>query len=131
VRRKGNPFLKPSLTKEVEYGLNARFLNRFDLQFAYSNQVVSDQFMIVNLFAPANEGKANQWQNVGDLESDTFEFSLNSRIIESENVKWRVGVNFTTTETMITKRNAPEQLVGPSERANEAGVTCLICVEVE
>lgn len=131
VRRKGNPFLKPSLTTETEYGLNARFLNRFDLYAAYSNQVVSDQFMIVNLFSPANAGKATQWQNVGDLESDTFEFSLNSRIIDKENVKWRVGINFSTTETMITKLNAPEQIVGPSDGANDEGVTFLIREGVE
>lgn len=131
VRRMGNPFLKPSLTTEREYGLNARFLNIFDLQFAYSNQVVSDQFMIVNLFSPANAGKATQWQNVGDLESDTYEFSLNSRIIDNAKVKWRLGVNFSTTETMITKLNAPEQLVGPTDGANDEGITFLIREGVE
>ena len=131
VRRKGNPFLKPSLTKETEFGLNARFLDIFDLQFAYSNQVVSDQFMIVNLFSPANAGKATQWQNVGDLESDTYELSLNSRIINNSDLKWRVGANFSTTETMITKLNAPEQLVGPTDGANDEGIMFLIREGVE
>ncbi|WP_086478393.1 SusC/RagA family TonB-linked outer membrane protein [Arenibacter amylolyticus] len=131
VRRKGNPFLKPSLTTETEFGLNASFLNMFDLQFVYSDQVVSDQFMIVNLFSPANAGKATQWQNVGDLESQTYEFSLNSRIIDQSKLKWRVGVNFTTTETMITKLNAPEQIVGPTDGANDEGIMFLIREGVE
>ena len=113
-RIKGNPDLKPSLTTEKEIGLTTAFLDRFSLEFAYSNQVSSDQFMIVNLFSPANAGKNRQWQNVGDLESDTYEFTLNSKIIDKENFKWNVGVNFTKSDSKITKLNAPEQLVGPS-----------------
>ncbi|WP_347922608.1 SusC/RagA family TonB-linked outer membrane protein [Pontimicrobium sp. SW4] len=113
-RIKGNPDLKPSLTTENEFGLNASFLDRFTLEAAYSNQVSTDQFMLVSLFAPANAGKNRQWQNVGDLESNTIEVSLNSQIIDTPNVKWDLGVNFTTVDSKITKLNAPEQQVGPS-----------------
>jgi TonB-linked SusC/RagA family outer membrane protein len=113
-RIKGNPDLKPSLTTENEFGLNAQFLDRFTLEAAYSNQISSDQFMIVNLFAPANAGKNRQWQNVGDLESNTIEVSLNSQIFDTEDFKWNLGLNFTTTDSEITKLNAPEQFVGPS-----------------
>jgi len=113
-RIKGNPDLKPSLTTENEIGLNAQFLDRFSLEAAYSNQISSDQFMIVSLFSPANAGKNRQWQNVGDLESNTFEFTLNSRIIEKKDMSWRVGVNLTTSSSTITKLNAPEQQVGPN-----------------
>lgn len=112
-RIKGNPDLRPSLTKETEVGLNASFLRMFDLQFVYSNQVSSDQFMLVNLFAPANAGKNKQWQNVGSLESDTYEVTLNSKLISQENLSWNVGVNFTKSDTQITKLDAPEQIVGP------------------
>jgi len=113
-RIKGNPDLKPSLTTENEIGLNASFLNRFTFEFAYSNQDASDQFMLVNLFAPANAGKNKQWQNVGNLESNTYEFTLKSKIIDKKDVKWNVGVNFTKSDSKITKLIAPEQLVGPS-----------------
>jgi TonB-linked SusC/RagA family outer membrane protein len=111
-RIKGNPDLKPSLTTENEIGLNLDFLNRFRLEAAYSNQVSSDQFMLVSLFAPANAGKNRQWQNVGDLESNTIEVSLKSEIIKTPDVQWSLGVNFTTVDSKITKLNAPEQQVG-------------------
>ena len=129
-RIKGNPDLKPSLTTETEIGLNAAFLNRFNLEFAYSKQVSSDQFMIVNLFAPANAGKNKQWQNVGDLESDTYEVTLGSKIIDQPNVKWNVGVNFTKSDSKITKLNAPEQIVGPNT-GNSEGVMFLLREGVE
>ena len=111
-RIKGNPDLKPSLTTETEIGLNASFLDRFSFDFAYSKQIASDQFMIVNLFSPANAGKNKQWKNVGDLESNTYEFTLKSKIITTNDIQWNVGVNFTKSDSKITKLNAPEQLVG-------------------
>jgi len=113
-RVKGNPDLKPSLTTETEFGLTSQFLDRFTLQAAYSNQVASDQFMIVNLFSPANAGKNRQWQNVGNLESNTFELTLNSKVIDQKDVKWNIGLNLTTSNAKITKLNSPEQQVGPS-----------------
>lgn len=113
-RIKGNPDLRPSTSTENEFGLNASFLDRFTLEAAYSNQVTTDQFMLVSLFAPANAGKNRQWQNVGDLESNTIEVSLNSQIIDTPDIKWNLGLNFTTVDSKITKLNAPEQQVGPS-----------------
>lgn len=110
----GNPDLKPSETQEVELGLNLSFLNnRFTLEAAYSKQITTDQFMLVSLFAPANAGKNRQWQNVGDLEADTFEASLTSKVVDNDAIKWNVGINFAKTTNEITKLNAPEQQVGP------------------
>ncbi|KJF42584.1 SusC/RagA family TonB-linked outer membrane protein [Draconibacterium sediminis] len=113
-RIKGNPDLKPSKTAETEIALSAQFLDRFSLDAAYSIQESTDQFMLVNLFAPANAGKNRQWQNVGNLETNTFEFSLNGQIIKSGDWNWDVTVNFTKTESEITKLNVAEQTVGPS-----------------
>ncbi|NPA36304.1 MAG: SusC/RagA family TonB-linked outer membrane protein [Chlorobi bacterium] len=112
-RIKGNPDLKPSLTTESEIGLNVQFLNRFTFNFAYSYQESTDQFMIINLFAPANAGKNRQWQNVGDLTSNTYEASLNSQIIRSRDWKWNLNINFTQTSSEIQKLNVAQQHVGP------------------
>jgi len=113
-RTKGNPDLLPSLMTENEIALSASFLDRFSLEASYSNSVSSDQFMKVNLFAPANAGKNSQWQNVGNLESDVLEFTLNSSIIDTEDFKWNVGVNFSQIETKITELDSPDQQVGPN-----------------
>jgi len=112
-RLKGNPDLKPSLTTEKEFGINAAFLDRFTFEAAYSNQVTSDQFMLVSLFSPANAGKNRQWQNVGDLKANTLEFSLNAQIADEEEFNWNLGVNFSNTTGKILSLNAPKQQVGP------------------
>ena len=91
----GNPDLVPSLTTEKEVGLNAVFAGgKLTLEAAYSNQVTSDQFMLVSLFAPANAGKNRQWQNVGDLEANTIEASINLDVYDTEKFTWDLGVNY-------------------------------------
>ncbi|MBO0343154.1 SusC/RagA family TonB-linked outer membrane protein [Flagellimonas profundi] len=115
-RIKGNPDLRPSLTEEMEVGANLSMFNgRLNFEGAYSQQKTSDQFMLVSLFPPANEGKNRQWQNVGDLEANTYEASLNATVISNKNFSWNLGLNFATTENVITKLNAPEQQVGSQD----------------
>ena len=111
-RLKGNPDLRPSLSTETEIGLNVRFLNRFTLEAAYSDNTTSDQFMLVSLFAPANAGKNRQWQNVGDLKATTIEASLQGNVLNTQDMRWDVGVNYSSTSNEITKLNAPQQQVG-------------------
>ncbi len=114
-RIKGNPDLKPSKTAETEIALSAQFLDIFSLDAAYSMQQSTDQFMLVNLFAPANAGKNRQWQNVGNLETNTIEASLNAQLIQTSDWNWNVTVNFTKTGTELTKLNVAKQAVGPSD----------------
>ena len=109
----GNPDLVPSLTTEKEVGLNAVFAGgKLTLEAAYSNQVTSDQFMLVSLFAPANAGKNRQWQNVGDLEANTIEASINLDVYNTDKFTWDLGVNYSSSEATINKLNAPKQQVG-------------------
>lgn len=113
-RLKGNPDLRPSLTTEREIGLNASLFNgRVNFEGAYSNQITTDQFMLVSLFSPANAGKNRQWQNVGELEANTLELSLNTTLLENQKVSWDVGANYSKTEGFINELSAPQQQVGP------------------
>jgi TonB-linked SusC/RagA family outer membrane protein len=112
-RIKGNPDLKPSLTIETEVGIDVSFLEKFDFGFTYSNQDVQDQFMLTNIFPPANNGFNKQWQNVGNLSSKTIEAYLNSKLIKKENFSWDLGINFTKSKAKIEELNVAQQYVGP------------------
>lgn len=114
-RSKGNPDLKPSTTSELEAGLNVDFLDRFSLEAIYSKSETKDQFMLVDLFSPANAGKNNQWQNVGTVEFKTFEASLKADVIKKQDVSWDLGVTFETTENTIVKLNVADKKVGPDD----------------
>jgi hypothetical protein len=112
-RLKGNSALKPSETSELEYGLNITFGDsRYTFEAAYSDQTTTDQFMLVNLFAPQNAGKNRQWQNVGDLEATTIEAAIRADILRDSEFKWNAGVTYSQSESNITKLNSAKQQVG-------------------
>lgn len=112
-RIKSNPDLKPSTTTELEFGTNLEFLNRFTFEGVYAKSKTEDQFMLVDIFAPANEGKNRQWQNVGTVEFNTLELSLTSAIIEKQDLGWNFGVRFSRTRNEITDLNVDPITVGP------------------
>lgn len=113
-RIKSNPNLKPSTTTELEFGLNTDFLDRFTFSGVYSKAKTEDQFMLVDIFPPANAGANKQWQNVGTVEFNTLELSLNANILKNDNLTWDLGLRFEKTENEITELNVNPITVGPT-----------------
>lgn len=112
-RIKANPDLRPSTTTELEVGTNLEFLQRFTFEGVYSESTTDDQFMLVDIFAPANEGANRQWQNVGTVEFNSLELSLTSAILDRNDLGWDVGVRFSRNRNEITSLNVDPITVGP------------------
>ena len=112
-RIKASPNLKPSVTSELEVGLNVDFLDRFSFEGVYSQAKTEDQFMLVDIFSPVNEGANKQWQNVGTVEFNTIELMLNANVIKKENLSWDLGLRFERTRNEITELNVAPITVGP------------------
>ena len=110
----GNPELRPSKSTEKEVGLNADFLDRFSLEVVYSDMKTEDQFMLVDLFAPANEG-ANQYQNVGTVTSNTLELVLDANIVNTKDFSWNTGIVFSSTNNIIDKLDINPRIQGPGD----------------
>lgn len=111
----GNNFLKPSQSTEIEVGLNAGFLNAFNLEFSYSNTETEDQILLVPLLGYA--GFTGQWRNAGTLEADSYEVSLNTDFSRLFNMgsdwTWNLGITFDKTKQTITKLDVPSYQTGP------------------
>lgn len=90
-----------------------QFLDRFTFEGVYAEADTDDQFMLVDIFAPANNGANRQWQNVGTVEFNTIELSLTSAIIKQRDLAWDFGVNFSRTRNEITSLNVDAITVGP------------------
>lgn len=113
-RIKSNPNLKPSTTTELEFGTSIQFLRNFNFEGVYSTAETTDQFMLVDIFAPSNEGKNRQWQNVGTVEFKTLELSLNSKLVDTKDFGFDLGLRFEKTTNKITSLNVNPITVGPS-----------------
>lgn len=112
-RIKSNDDLKPSKTTEFEVGTNLEFFDRITFEGVYAKARTEDQFMLVDIFAPANEGKNRQWQNVGTVEFNTLELSLTTAVFEKEDFGWDMGLRYSRTRNEITDLNVDPITVGP------------------
>ena len=108
----GNADLKPSRSNELEVGLEASFLNIFRFEATYSNTIVTDQYLLAPLPVHAG-GYPFQWVNAGELETNTFEATLNSKIIDSDDFSWDLTLTFDRTRQEITKLYIPSYRTGP------------------
>ena len=100
----GNKKLLPSVTAELETGINIGFLDNFNFEFNYSKSSTKDDFILVPLSGVA--GFRSQWQNVGEIESIYYEASLNGGIINSEAFNWNFGLVFDSGTQKISDLGA-------------------------
>jgi TonB-dependent SusC/RagA subfamily outer membrane receptor len=107
----GNEKLKPELAKELELGVDLVFLKRFALELAYARLQVEDQILLVPVAGPF--GFTNEWRNVGTLEPNTIEATLNASILSTRDFRWTAGIVFDRIRQRITKLDAPPYFQAP------------------
>jgi TonB-linked SusC/RagA family outer membrane protein len=90
----GNPDLGPERTRELEVGFDLSTLNgRLGFEFTGYRARTEDALIGVN-YPPSEGFTAPQLENVGTVENQGVELSLNAGIIQSSKVDWNVRVNF-------------------------------------
>ena len=116
----GNSLLKPSLSKELEFGVNIDFLDRFSFELVRSETNTTDQILAVPL--PVQYGGwPSQIQNAGALNSKVWESSLNAQVVRTKSFNWNLGFVFDRVRTMITDLSVPAFQTGPQgQEANKA-----------
>ncbi len=107
-----NRYIKPSETKETEYGLNIQFFEKFEAEITYSQNKTSGAFIPVPLSSAT--GFIYQWRNAATLEGSSFEWSLSTQAIKTRNLEWRINLSFDRIRQKITKLDAPAFFSGPS-----------------
>ncbi|MES2829159.1 MAG: SusC/RagA family TonB-linked outer membrane protein [Bacteroidota bacterium] len=113
--QQGNPFLKPSETKEAEVGLTVNFLQKFKFEGTYSNSKTVSQFENVPLFPVTNAGYSSGYINGGDIDSKTFEASLAANVISTPEFSWNSNLTFTRVRQKIEKLTRPPYLYGATD----------------
>ncbi|MDX2129930.1 MAG: SusC/RagA family TonB-linked outer membrane protein [Chloroherpetonaceae bacterium] len=94
----GNNLLRPSTVRELEVGTNVIFFNDFSFEFNYATSTVNDAIIQVPL--PAYAGFGAQFQNVGELSNNTFEFQLGGQVFKNDDM----SLNFNLTASRSRNR---------------------------
>ena len=115
----GNKELKPAVQTENEVGINASFLDRFDLEYVKSDRHTDGAFLLVPLSVGQAGGFLGQWQNAARVGGRTFEGSLNTRVIERPSFSY----NFTLTAEKASQKidflnRAPFRVGSTSQNQN-------------
>jgi TonB-linked SusC/RagA family outer membrane protein len=96
----GNDKLKPEFATEQEFGVEMVLWDKVSTGVTYAKSVVEDQLLRVPL--PAAAGFQSKWENVGELESNTWEAFLEASVIEDADKSLSFRLNFDRTRQEIT-----------------------------
>lgn len=101
----GNRNLEPAIQTEDEYGVNATFLDRFDLEVVQANRTTRGAFLNVPLSLAASGGFGTQVQNAADVGAKTTEVQLQARVFDRGNFSYSIGLTGDRTKQKILKMN--------------------------
>ena len=96
----GNPFLKPSRTKDIEVGADLRFWNdRIGLDLTYYTRESVDQIIAINI--PISTGFQRAFVNSGELATVGGEVVLNITPVRNNDLEWNMAFNFSKWKTTV------------------------------
>ncbi len=108
----GNTDLRPSETKELEFGLNLELLGMIDFEFTFADIVTEGAFLNVPL--PASTGFSYQWRNAADITAKAYEASIGITPLNTPDLQWRMNFNFDKISQEITRLDAAPFRTGPT-----------------
>jgi TonB-linked outer membrane protein, SusC/RagA family len=89
---RGNPYLKPEMTKSTEVGLELSFFNN-RLHFDYAYYTNDSYNQILSPRGPQSTGYIFCSINAGNVYNKGMEFSVTGSPIDTKNVRWDVAFN--------------------------------------
>ncbi len=102
----GNKDLRPEVTTETEFGVDAELFSKYGLNVTYARGITRDQIFLVP--PSVSSGFANQWRNAGVLDSKTWEVGLNLPFVTTSDFTWSSRLGWDRTRTYITELGVPE-----------------------
>ncbi|TCN70252.1 SusC/RagA family TonB-linked outer membrane protein [Acetobacteroides hydrogenigenes] len=98
--RLGNMGLKPEITTELEFGIDARFFkNRLTFDVAYYNKQTKDQ--IISATVAPETGYTSRTQNIGKIENQGVEANVRIIPVRTSDLEWEVGVTFAKNKSKV------------------------------
>ncbi len=86
------PDLKPEIVKNIELGLEAKFIeNRLGVQFTYYKSNSFNQLLQVSV--PVATGFSNKYINAGNIQNKGIEFVINGTPLREGALKWDIDFN--------------------------------------
>jgi len=95
----GNDNLTWEKSSQTDVGVEVGFLNKINLEVDYYDKR-TDGLLFAKPLA-LSSGATSINTNIGEIKSSGFEFTLNTKNIETEKFKWTTSFNLTTNESKV------------------------------
>ena len=110
----GNPDLRWESSNKKDIGIDLGFVdNRFTVTADYYRNDIDD--LILSVRTPVSLGIPNNryFANIGSMQNEGFELSVNTQNITSESFTWNTSVNFATNKNEVLALNQGEDVLFP------------------
>ena len=97
--------LNQKLLKNLEVGVDLRFLGKIGLELTYYNRNVKD--LILSRSLPTSSGFSRETTNLADLENKGFEVGINIDAYDTDRFSWNSGIQFWLNRSEITRLDVP------------------------
>jgi TonB-linked SusC/RagA family outer membrane protein len=109
----GNKNLQPAVATEDEFGINATFASRFNVELVQANRVTRGAFLAVPLEVVQSGGYQTQVQNAADISARTTELTLETEVFNRPNMSYSFTLTGDHTKQKIDKLGrAPFRVAG-------------------
>ncbi|KFF05507.1 SusC/RagA family TonB-linked outer membrane protein [Flavobacterium reichenbachii] len=95
----GNDNLSWEKSTQTDFGIEIGFLDRISFEADYYQKDTDGLLFEVPL--PLSSGTDLINKNIGKIRSNGFEFTLNTKNVDTENFKWNTSFNITTNESKV------------------------------
>ncbi|TDW48964.1 TonB-linked SusC/RagA family outer membrane protein [Flavobacterium sp. 270] len=95
----GNDDLTWEKSSQTDFGAEIGFLNKITLEADYYQKDTDGLLFEAPL--PISSGAAFINKNIGKIRSNGFEFTLNTKNVETENFTWNTSFNITTNDSKV------------------------------
>ena len=100
--RRGGDVIKPEITTEIEYGIDADLFGGFgSIELTLFSQTITD--LLLFSATPSSSGFSSEVINGGEMSVNGIEASLNLNLIRSSAFEWATRINFYKTTSEVTK----------------------------
>ena len=103
-----NPELTWEVSKKFDIGFDLSFLQRIHLTFDFCNEETSDALFEIPL--SMTTGISKTYQNIGSIRNRGIEFSINTSIIQNNDLNWNFFANLTWNKNEVIKLSTDDPL---------------------
>ena len=102
------PELTWEVSKKFDIGFDLSFLQRIHLTFDFYNEETSDALFEIPL--SMTTGISKTYQNIGSIRNRGIEFSINTSIIQNNDLNWNFFANLTWNKNEVIKLSTDDPL---------------------